>query len=552
MGINAQAAFQIFEDFENLSRTNIHGQNGWFASPGSNQVVLDPADGTDQALQVWTESGRLFKGINVAAGTKRMLFLQLLFKEHGRYSFGLSPLTSPSEYSDFEPELGMAAATASDPENDLRVANPLSSIPSDEVYDVLTTAETLLVPDTWFNVWVLVDNSSGVYEVWLNSIPGGDAQASQQLENEVAETIFGFRLANGEDLINFYIKTGGGDSPPNGRFYLDNIYLEDTEEVNLSNPLGAEKTLSSGDLDGNGQYDVVVDFGSAIGLWAWMNDAVWLRLHNTHSPDGVAIADVDGNGEHDVIGDFSSTAGGLWTKRNLGAWLPLHPAGSEAMAGGDLDGNGQEDVVVDFGPEIGLWARMNDVGWLKLHPTLSPDLMAIADIDGNGEADVIADFSSTVGGLYAKRNLGTWLMLDPAGSEALAAGDLDGNGLDDVVVRLRATNGLLAWMNDATWLELHGSYSPEIIATGDLDGNGADDVLGVFGNTAGGLWAKRNLGAWQQENPNTPDDVVTGDMGDSGQDDIQADFSTAVGGVWVKQNETFWLELHQASPQEAQ
>jgi len=166
-----------------------------------------------------------------------MLFLRLRFAEHGRYSLGLSRLSHPGEYSDFHPEMGMAAATASDPSNEFRVANGL--LPN-QIYDELTT----LVPGTWYNIWVLLDNNpvpedgvSGTYEVWLNSEPGGAAQASDQLGNDVAETIFGFRTATAGDLINFFIKTGGGSSPVDGRFYIDDIYIEDTDGTNLNNPL---------------------------------------------------------------------------------------------------------------------------------------------------------------------------------------------------------------------------------------------------------------------------------------------------------------------------
>jgi hypothetical protein len=149
----------------------------------------------------------------------------------------------------------------------LRVANGSST----EIYDVLTT----LVPGTWYNIWVLVDNSSELYQVWLNSDPGGDAQAGDQLSNDAADTLFGFRTAPGTDLENFFIKTGGGDSPANGRFYLDDIYLETTDDVNLSNPLN--------EVDSNGDGISDAD-ASALGL-------------DPNDPDG----GTDGDGDTDVF-----------------------------------------------------------------------------------------------------------------------------------------------------------------------------------------------------------------------------------------------------------
>ena len=262
---SAQAAFQRVESFDSLALGNISGQNGWVASAGSNEVVLDPAGGINQVLKVFTESGTLYKAASVKQGTTRMLFLRLRFQEHGRYSFGLSRLSHPNEYSDFHPELGMEAATTSDPRNEFRVANGLSP---NQVYNELT----MLLPGTWYNVWVLLDNTpdpdagvSGTYEVWVNSVPGGDAQASDQLENDLAENVFGFRTATAGDLINFYIKTGGGDSPVDGRFYIDDIYLETTDAINLSNP--ADRVNLSGTVetaDGTGICAMVLASGQYV------------------------------------------------------------------------------------------------------------------------------------------------------------------------------------------------------------------------------------------------------------------------------------------------
>jgi len=232
MVVNAQAAFQAVETFDSLNLADINGQNGWAASPGSGEVVLDPAGSSNQALKVLTESGTLYKAASVAQGATRMLFLRLRFEEHGQFSFGLSFASNPKEYIDFQAELGMGAATTGDPNNDFRVANGLTT----GIYDVLGT----LTPGTWYNVWVLVNNDAQTYEVWLNSTPGGNATAGDQLSNSAAETLFGFRTAPGRDLQNFFIKTGGGSSPVDGRFYIDDIYLEDTGATNLGNPAGDE------------------------------------------------------------------------------------------------------------------------------------------------------------------------------------------------------------------------------------------------------------------------------------------------------------------------
>ena len=157
MMVNAQAAFRAVETFDSLNLADVNGQNGWDSDPGIAEVVLDPPGGGNQVLKVLTDSGELFKAAKVDKGATRMLFLRLRFEEHGVYSFGLTFASNPVEYTDFQPELGMAAATTSDPANDLRVANGAST----EIYDVLTA----LVPGIWYNVWVLLDNDSDDYEV---------------------------------------------------------------------------------------------------------------------------------------------------------------------------------------------------------------------------------------------------------------------------------------------------------------------------------------------------------------------------------------------------
>lgn len=228
MAASAQAAFQPLETFDALTLGNINGQNTWVDAGNSGQVVLDPDGGLNQVLAVDTESGVLHRDAVVSQGASRMLFLRFRFEDHGRYSFGLSRLSNPTEYSDFGPELGMAESSAGNLNNDFRVANGNTL----GIYDVLET----LAPDTWYNTWVMMDNLNDDYQVWLNAVPGGSADAGDQLDNDAGESVFGFRTSGSADLIKFFIKTGGGNSPVQGQFFLDDIYLENTSALNLTNP----------------------------------------------------------------------------------------------------------------------------------------------------------------------------------------------------------------------------------------------------------------------------------------------------------------------------
>ena len=67
--------------------------------------------------------------------------------------------------------------------------------------------------------------------------------------------------------------------------------------------LNAEQIVAA-DLEGNGKTDVVINFGPPKGLWAWMNNQIWVKLHGL-SPINIAAVLVpmdSGNGRTTKIG----------------------------------------------------------------------------------------------------------------------------------------------------------------------------------------------------------------------------------------------------------
>jgi hypothetical protein len=51
--------------------------------------------------------------------------------------------------------------------------------------------------------------------------------------------------------------------------------------------------MVTGDLDGNGQDEVIIDFGPPHGIWAWKNNAAWTQLI-TVSPEKMVTGNLDG------------------------------------------------------------------------------------------------------------------------------------------------------------------------------------------------------------------------------------------------------------------
>ena len=93
--------------------------------------------------------------------------------------------------------------------------------------------------------------------------------------------------------------------------------------------------IATGRLDSDDWWDVIAVF-SGQGLWQKIDLGGWTQL-NGNSPDDVVTADVTGNGQDDIVADFGTTTGGLFIKRDQGAWVKQHNTSPDSMAPGELD-----------------------------------------------------------------------------------------------------------------------------------------------------------------------------------------------------------------------
>lgn len=241
--IPAFAEYQLFDDLSDETLGPIHEQDSWTSYGGGNAVVVDPADTSNQCLYVPSQSSVLRKPLSAAGldcpdGTSRMLFFRMRVANRQTFSVGLSPYSSPSEYSDFAPELGMANNT---PNLDLRAWD-------DDGGNYEAMRE--LAADTWYNVWVRIDTAANSYEVWLNDAPGGVADPNDKLAAADGDETFEFRTGDNSALQTFYIKTSGGSSGF-GPTYFDDIYVAIDAAPSLCNPTNR----IPGDCDCDGAID---------------------------------------------------------------------------------------------------------------------------------------------------------------------------------------------------------------------------------------------------------------------------------------------------------
>jgi len=286
--------------------------------------------------------------------------------------------------------------------------------------------------------------------------------------------------------------------------------------------------------------DLIIDFGSQYGIWAWMNNDTWTDIH-TLSPKSMNIGDIDDSGQDDIIIDFGSQYG-IWLWMNNNTWVSLHSFSADSMTTGDIDGGSLADIIIDFGSQYGIWVRMNNSEWTQLH-TLSPETMTTGDMDGGGLADIIIDFGETYG-IWVRMNDSSWVKLHSLSAESITTGDMDGGGLDDVIIDFGESYGIWVRMNNSDWAQLH-SLSPESMTTGDMDGNGLDEVIIDFGSQYG-IWVRMNNSDWTQLHSLSPESMTTGYLDKNAQADVIIDFGEP-DGIWVRMNNDSWVKLHSIS-----
>ena len=125
----------------------------------------------------------------------------------------------------------------------------------------------------------------------------------------------------------------------------------------------------------------MVDFGN-LGLWARMNDAAWLKLHDG-SPETIATGDLDGNGTADLLAVFAGTD--FRQKLNLSDWSDVEDTGGEPQQAvlGDIDDNGQDDIIGNFSVSLAMiMAKRNQSAFwsgLQFH---GGDQLAVGNLDG--------------------------------------------------------------------------------------------------------------------------------------------------------------------------
>ncbi len=237
-------------------------------------------------------------------------------------------------------------------------------------------------------------------------------------------------------------------------------------------------SVPTGDLDGDGDLDIVsVDFEGRVA--AWDNDGTpfngtWamqeVRDFNQGGADVVRLGDLDGDGDLDIVADVSASIralqndgtpfNGIWAVNTVGG------AGNNlgSLALGDLDRDGDLDIVSgtnsgsvdvwqnDSTPFSGTWTQQV-VG----AATDDVESVVVGDLDGDGDLDILTGTQAVGENFEVIAWLndgtpfnGTWNQQDVGASadwiNAVPVGDLDLDGDLDIVSGSRDSE-LKAWRN---------------------------------------------------------------------------------------------------------
>ncbi len=300
-------------------------------------------------------------------------------------------------------------------------------------------------------------------------------------------------------------------------------------------PADAEQTTAVElvDVDGDGDLDALIansEFGAGRNQ-LYLNDGAgtFVDVTTTHMPEdfdastALAVGDVDGDGDADVVVANNTYFGpggqpnrlylndgsGRFTDGSTGR-LPAEQNFSRSVALGDLDGDGDLDLVVGNSTRFSGNNRLylNDgngvfgeapPGRLPLVATFRPNVLLV-DVDADGDLDMLWGVSGqgllflNQGGVFDDATA-TWLPPISGTTGALAAADVNGDGRVDVVFgkdSVVGDNQLLLQSGAGRFIDtnvprFNNRRGGNVVAAIDADGDGDQDLVAGGFSTSGAV-----------------------------------------------------------------
>lgn len=212
-------AYTLVDNFQSYTVGNFSSSNPtdtgsgpvWFPTTATSFVAIQD-DGGDQYLALGWNSGRrgAYRDVpDIANGDTGTYYFQIRSLDSSPdVSFGLTDLSSPTltgggDFNDFEVQVALIGAG---PTFDLRARNG----------GVINTLQTGLAVNTWYDVWVSVNNLTDTYDVYFGTT------GSPNILGSLVGSNLAFRNGTTDALTSFLalFQNNNGDRLA----HLNNIY----------------------------------------------------------------------------------------------------------------------------------------------------------------------------------------------------------------------------------------------------------------------------------------------------------------------------------------
>ncbi|MCK6446027.1 MAG: VCBS repeat-containing protein [Planctomycetes bacterium] len=271
--------------------------------------------------------------------------------------------------------------------------------------------------------------------------------------------------------------------------------------------------VAAGDLDHDGDTDLVTTAPGAVQAFVWLADGVGgLALGQVHpfvsgTPTAIELADLDLDGNLDVLVTCAGPNTVVVCRgKGNGKFFPkvsyasgIYPVDLEV---GQFDGDPYPDVItVDFASGTvsmmlgdGSGGLLPAIGYPTQVPPptqLRPWDAVLGDFDADGKLDVSVTNLGT-DSVALLRGDGTGVLATPTLTTTAqqplysSSADVDADGDLDLVVAFSGTNGIRTLVNDGSGGFVQSGFfalpwQPRSLTLGDVDGDGDPDALTCSG-----------------------------------------------------------------------